>query len=186
MPTITINETRVEVDEGTTILEAARQAGIKIPALCYHKDLIPQGACRVCLVEITAGGKSGLQASCLYRVTDGLEVKTDTERVVQARKIVFELLLARSPNSEKLKSLAAEYGVSGTRIKRKQEENCILCGLCVRACTEVSQRQAISFSGRGARRRIGTPYNRIAERCIGCGACVYVCPTGTIKIEEAE
>ncbi|MHC4196054.1 MAG: 2Fe-2S iron-sulfur cluster-binding protein, partial [Planctomycetota bacterium] len=79
-----------------------------------------------------------------YKVTDGLKVKTDTERVKRARKIVFELLLARCPDAEKIKKLAREYGVTETRIKLKKKENCILCGLCVRVCAEISQRHAQS------------------------------------------
>jgi len=107
--------------------------------------------------------------------------------VRKTRTILFELMLARCPASEKIKTLAAEYGVTHTRITLKPgKENCILCGLCVRACAEVSRRHAISYSGRGGRRRIQTPFDELAESCVGCGACAHVCPTGVIRIEEAE
>jgi len=114
----------LQVEQGRTVLEVALGQEIKITTLCYHKDLTPYGACRLCLVEIVAGGRPGLEASCVYKVTDGLKVKTDTERVKKARKIVFELLLARCPDAEKIKKLAREYGVTGTQIKLKKKENC--------------------------------------------------------------
>ncbi|MBM4142607.1 MAG: 2Fe-2S iron-sulfur cluster binding domain-containing protein [Lentisphaerae bacterium] len=185
MVTIKVNGRELQADENQTILEAARAAGIRIPTLCYHKELTPYGACRVCLVEIVAGGRPGLQAACLYKCAPGLEVSTDTQRVERARRVVLELLLARSPESEKVRALAAEYGVTGTRFNLAPE-NCILCGLCVRACAEISRRNAIGFSGRGPRRTVGTPFRRLAATCIGCGACVYVCPTNTIEIEERD
>ncbi len=185
MVKFTLNDKELEVEEGTTILEAALEAGITIPTLCYHKELTAYGACRICLIEIVGGGRPGVETSCLYKVTEGLEVKTDTERVQHSRKIVFELLLARCPQSEILTELAAEYGVTETRIRRKQTENCILCGLCVRVCAEVTGRNAVSFSDRGARRKVRTPFDKVSEKCIGCGACAYLCPTATIKIEEA-
>ena len=186
MINFTINDRQLQVGAGTTILEAALDAGIKIPTLCYHKELTPYGACGLCLIEIVAGARPGIETSCLYKVTEGLEVKTDTDRVKSARKLVFELLLARCPDAEKVKLLAAEYGVTETRIRRKKPENCLLCGLCVRVCAEITKRHGVSFSGRGERRKVTTPFGRISETCIGCGACAYICPTATIKIEEAD
>ena len=185
MINVTINDKKLQVETGTSILEAALEAGIKIPTLCYHKELTAYGACRLCLVEIVDGARPGIEASCLYKVIDGLVVKTDTERVQSARKIVFELLLARCPQSKQLSDLAAEYGVTETRIKREETENCILCGLCVRVCSEITGRKAVSFTDRGARRKIKMPFDKISDRCIGCGACAYLCPTKTIEIEEA-
>ncbi|MHC4215716.1 MAG: 2Fe-2S iron-sulfur cluster-binding protein, partial [Planctomycetota bacterium] len=95
------NDIELEVEEGKTILEVAREQEIPIPTLCYHKDLSPYGACRLCLVEIVEGGRPGLEASCVYKVTEGLKVKTDTERVKRSRKIIFELLLARCGDAER-------------------------------------------------------------------------------------
>lgn len=185
MITIVINNREMQVAEGRTILEVAIQEGIKIPTLCYHKELTPYGACRLCLVEITAGGRVGLQAACLYRVSAGLVVKTDTERVKKARRIVFELLLAQCPNSEKIKKLAQEYGVTHTRISFKNTADCIRCGLCARVCAEVVGMRAIDFAGRGSKKKMKTPFDQISETCIGCGACAYICPTKAIKVEEA-
>lgn len=186
MINFTINDRALQVEEGTTILQAALDIGLKIPTLCHHKDLTPYGACRLCLVEIVGGGRPGLEASCVYKASEGLVVKTDTERVIRARNIVFELLLARSPGAERIRKLAAEYGVTESRITLKKREDCILCGLCVRVCAEVTQRHAQSFAGRGIRRTVMTPFNKVSSRCIGCGACAYLCPTGTIKIEPKE
>ena len=185
MATIRINDRELEAEEGQTVLDVALAAGIKIPTLCYHKELTPYGACRVCLVEIIGGGRPGIQAACLYKCTEGLEVQTDTERVQKARRVVLELLLARSPESDRLKQMAEEYGVGDARFKL-EADGCILCGLCTRVCAEVSRRKAISFSGRGPERTVQTPFRRTSDVCIGCGACVYVCPTGTIEIEEDD
>ena len=185
MISLVINDKELKVEEGTTVLEAALAAGIKIPTLCYHKELTPYGACRLCLIEIVAGGRPGLETACLYKATEGLAVKTDTERVKSARKIVFELLLARCPDSDRLNALAREYGVTETRIRRAKTEPCMLCGLCVRACAEVVGRCGINFAKRGIERKVQTPFNKIADVCIGCGACAYLCPMRSIEIEEA-
>ena len=186
MVNFTINDMELQVEEGRTILSVAQEHGIKIPTLCYHKELLPYGACRLCLVEVVAGTKSWLVVSCVHKITDGLKVKTDTEWVIKTRKIVFELLMARCPDAEKIKKLAAEYGITDTRIKLKAGQDCILCGLCVRVCNEITERQAQSFAGRGARRTVKTPFDKLSDRCIGCGACAYLCPVEAIKIEEAD
>ncbi|MDP2982760.1 MAG: 2Fe-2S iron-sulfur cluster-binding protein [Candidatus Latescibacter sp.] len=186
MITCTINDKVLQAEEGKTILEVARDEGIHIPTLCYHKDLTPYGACRLCVVEIVGGSRPGIQVSCLYKVTEGLIVKTDTERVVQARKIIIELLMARCSDSDKINKLADEYGVTNVRIHHEDQSKCILCGQCVRVCAEVVGMSAISFSNRGIRRRVQTPFDKISETCIGCGACAYLCPTRVIHIEESS
>ena len=115
-------------------------------------------------------------------------MNTDTERVRKNRKILLELYLARSPGSQVIIDLAKEYGVRDTRFKLKESErsDCILCGLCVRACAEISKRHAISFAHRGSKRQIHTPFDDLSETCVGCQACSFVCPTGVIKIDEAD
>ena len=115
-----------------------------------------------------------------------LESAIEKHRLEKTRKVIFELLLARCPDAEKIKKLAKEYGVTETRIKLKKKENCILCGLCVRVCAEISQRNAQSFSGRGYKRQVQTPFDKISDKCIGCGACAYLCPVEALKIEEAD
>lgn len=185
MVNITINDVKIQAKEGMSVLDAARQAKIKIPTLCFHKELSPYGACRLCLVEIVGGGRPSLQVSCLYPVSEGLTVKTDTERIKKVRNILLEMMLARWPDSEKVKEVAKSCGVTQTRIKQINRRNCILCGLCARVCAEVTGMHSINFTQRGIRRKIQTPFDKMSEVCIGCGACAYVCPTGNIKIEQA-
>ncbi|MEF8799243.1 MAG: 2Fe-2S iron-sulfur cluster-binding protein, partial [Candidatus Bipolaricaulota bacterium] len=105
-----LNDKELEVEEGTSILDAALDANIEIPRLCYHEELSPYGACRLCLVEIQENGKSSLETSCQTKVSEGMEVKTHSERVEERRRVILELLLAEAPESEKLKKLAEEHG----------------------------------------------------------------------------
>ncbi|MFB6290523.1 MAG: 2Fe-2S iron-sulfur cluster-binding protein [Candidatus Bipolaricaulia bacterium] len=180
-----LNDRELEVEEGTNILDAALEAGVDIPNLCYHEEVSPYGSCRLCLVEIVEDGGSSLEPSCQSKVTEGMEVKTHTDKIEERRQIILELLLAEAPDSEELKELAAEHGVTDSRFDLDGQGKCILCGLCVRVCAEVVGREAISFSGRGVGRRIMTPFGKISDSCIGCGACAYICPTDAIEVEEA-
>ncbi|MFN2126479.1 MAG: 2Fe-2S iron-sulfur cluster-binding protein, partial [Anaerolineales bacterium] len=178
MVTLTINNQKIEVEEGINLLTAIERIGIKVPTLCYHKALLPLGACRLCVVEVQVDGKTpSLQSSCTYIVQNGITVFTDTERIYRARKIVAELLLARCPGSEKIQSIAAEYGITKPRIKSKNED-CILCGLCVRMCEQRMGRSAIDFTGRGPRRKLEPAFGKHNEDCWTCGACNYICPVG--------
>ncbi len=188
MVTFTLNGKEIEAHKGATILDVAKGEGINIPTLCYHEELSPYGACRICLVEVTKRGWPSIQPACLYPAQEGIIVDTESERVRRNRKVLLELYLARSPDSQAIIDLAKEYGVRDTRFKlnEKDRSNCILCGLCVRACAEVSKRSAISFAQRGSKRVIQTPFGEMSETCVGCQACAFVCPTGVIKIDEAD
>ena len=178
MVTLTINNQKIEVEEGINLLTAIERLGIKVPTLCYHKALIPYGACRLCVVEVQVPGReSPLQASCSYPVINGINVFTNTERIFRARKVVAELLLARCPDSETIKKIAEEYGIKEPRIKKKNED-CILCGLCVRMCEQRMGRSAIGFTGRGSRKKLETPFGKHNEMCWICGACNFICPVG--------
>jgi len=183
MVTLTIDGRQLQAEAGTTILEAARDNNIYIPTLCFNEAVKPYGACRLCLVEITRGKRERLVASCLYEVEEGLVVKTNSERISSNRRMLMELLLARCPNNREIQDLARQLGVEKTDF-RLEDENCILCALCVRACTEVVGVSAISLVGRGTNRQMATPFYEPSDVCIGCGSCAYVCPTGAIGFED--
>ncbi|MFO8164578.1 MAG: 2Fe-2S iron-sulfur cluster-binding protein [Thermodesulfobacteriota bacterium] len=185
MITFTIDGVKVEAEEGQNVLQVALDNGFDIPHLCYHEALEPYGACRLCQVEITKGNRTRLTTSCNYPVLEGIDVQTKTEEVIKARKMVIELLLARSPNVPVIKDLAEEYSVGTPRFPL-DDDDCILCGLCERVCREIVGVEAISFLGRGSDRKVGPPLEINPQTCIGCGACAYICPTNCIKVEENE
>jgi len=186
MVTLTIDGKKVEVEEGTTVLQAAEELGIRIPTLCYFKALSPESACRLCVVEIVGGARRGLSASCSYVAEEGLEVRTDSERVIKARKLVIELLLLRCPDVPKIRELADEIGIDKKRYERFKPENekCILCGLCVRTCQELMKVGAINFVNRGSNRKVAPPFDEYSQVCVTCGACEVVCPTGAINLDQ--
>jgi len=185
MVKLVIDGQQVEVEEGLSVLEAAKKIGIEIPTLCYHKALTPYGACRVCTVEIIRKEWSRLSAACTYPVQQGIEVKTNSEKVRKARKLILELLLARCSTVKPIQDLAKKMGVEKIRFPQ-EDKKCILCGLCVRVCAEVIGADAIGFVNRGIERKPTTPFEIKSDACIGCGACAMVCPTGVIKIEDIE
>jgi len=180
-----INGMNVSVEEGSTLLEAARFMGIPIPTLCHKDGLSPYGACRLCVVEIGEGPKAKLVSSCTYLVEEGLKVRTASSRVIRARKMILELLLASCPQSKTIQDLAATYGVRQQRFKQERED-CILCGLCVRMCEQQMMAKAIGFRGRGETRSIGTPFDIQSEACRLCGACMYVCPACQLRCTYIE
>ncbi|MBC8179043.1 MAG: (2Fe-2S)-binding protein [Desulfobacteraceae bacterium] len=182
--TLTINGQIIHVERETPIFEAAKKLGIPIPTLCHHEALKPYGSCRLCTVEVVKNKWPKLVTSCNYPAEDGLEVKTDTDRVKRTRKMVMELLLARCPHVPAIQQLAQKMGVKTSQFKKKGDEQCILCGLCVRVCDEIVGVRAIGFVGRGTEREMNTPFGIESDTCIGCGACTYICPTSYIEMVE--
>lgn len=184
--TLTIDGITVKTIKGTPILEVARQIGVEIPTLCYYSFVSPYGSCRLCSVEITTkSGRNRIVTSCNYPAEDGLKVETKSEKVLMVRKGVLELLLARCPKVVRLKNLAQEYGITEPTLwVSDPDEDCILCGLCVRVCKELVGTSAINFAMRGVKREITAPYNQFSDDCIGCGVCALVCPTGSKKIRQ--
>ncbi len=184
--TLSIDDREIQAEKGLTILEVARDKGIDIPTLCYNEALEPYGACRLCVVEIIRGGRSRLVTSCLYPAEEGLVVKTASPRVIANRKMLVELLLARCSKNKVIQDLAREMGVEKPSFRSEYLENndCILCALCVRTCQEIVGVSAISLVNRGVKREVAPPFLETASACIGCGSCVYICPTGCIKMED--
>jgi NADH dehydrogenase/NADH:ubiquinone oxidoreductase subunit G len=182
---LTINGLNTAVEEGTTLLEAAKGLGFPIPTLCHMEGLSPYGACRLCVVEIGEGERSRLVTSCTYPAEEGVKVRTASARVVRARKMILELLLASCPQSKQIQDLASAHEVRRQRF-RQEHEDCILCGRCVRMCEEQMMAKAIGFRGRGARRSIGTPFDVKSEVCRLCGGCMFVCPACQLRCTFAE
>ncbi len=180
MITLSINGLEVSVEPGTTILEAAEFLGFPIPTLCHMEGLTPYGACRLCVVEVGEGAAARLVTSCTSRVSEGLQVRTASARVLRARRMVIELLLASCPQSKTIQDIASAHDVRQQRF-RQEHEDCILCGLCVRMCAEQMVAGAIGFRGRGGERSIGTPFDRPADECRLCGGCMYVCPACELR-----
>ena len=205
MVNLTINGKQIQAPQGATILEAARAAGIYIPTLCYHPELRPEGACRLCMVE--ASGARTLVASCVYPVSEGMVVKTNTDKVREARKTVVELLLANHPKDClccqksgdcELQKIAADLGLRKIRFEGgetkahtidcsnpslvRDQEKCILCGRCIRICRDVQGMNVYSFAGRGFNTIVSTAFEHDLKDavCTYCGQCASVCPTGAI------
>jgi len=184
MVKITIDNQIVEAEPSSTILDAASKVGIYIPTLCYHESLSPSGSCRLCVVEIATNGKSELTAACTYPVEEGLQVETNSEKIMKARKLAIELLLAQRPHSNRIQELARKLGIEKPSFTLAEKE-CILCGLCVRACHEIVGADAISFIAQGLNRDVDESFVKHSEiKCIGCDSCAYVCPTEAITVED--
>ena len=185
MVTMTLNGIDVAVEPGSTVLKAASFYGSPVPTLCDMEGLSPFGGCRLCLVEIGEGEGAKLVSSCTYPVTEGLKVRTASQRVVRARRMMVELLLASCPQSKSIQDLAASMGVGQQRF-RQEYEDCILCGRCVRMCEEQMMAKAIGFQGRGRDRTIGMPFDRWSDVCRRCGGCIYVCPACELRCTYTE
>ena len=188
MVNLTIDNKEIQAEEGSTILQAARSNGIEIPTLCHNDELPASGACRLCSVEIKRGERTRIVTSCIHQVDEGLVVTTQSDRVKHVRKLVLELLMARCPESQVIRELAAKLGVEPqTRFTPDEDKGtCILCRQCVQVCEEVVGVSAIGLSCRGDKKIVGPPFMEPSTACIGCGACAYVCPTGHITMEESE
>ena len=175
-----IDGREVKAEEGMTVLEAARSAGISIPTLCHHEKLEPYGACRLCLVELDMRGWKKLVVSCLYPVANDLVVITRSEKIDRIRKTILELLMAHAPDAFGLQDLAKEYGADRDRFD-KEASFCIHCGLCVRYCAEVKKKNAVGFVNRGANREISFIPEVASKECWNCKECFQLCPTEALQ-----
>jgi heterodisulfide reductase subunit A-like polyferredoxin len=178
-----IDGIETETTDRTPILQIAEKLGIRIPTLCHHPILEPYGVCRICTVEVRSGRRVRMVTACNYPATNGIEVLTNSERVRRDRRMILEWMLARCGHLPILDKLAEEYGIREPRFGRG-DEDCILCGLCVRVCDDVVGAHVLTFTGRGTTREVSTAYGETSSECIACGACVHVCPTGCITIEN--
>jgi NADH dehydrogenase/NADH:ubiquinone oxidoreductase subunit G len=187
MINISINGRLVQAEEGEFLLTVMKRNGFKAPALCHHEAVEPYGGCRLCMVEISKPqwkGWKDLVVSCLYPVSADLEVQTDSEAVIQERKTVLHLLLARNPHTKEIKDLAAEYGIVRSKYQEVAEpDDCILCAICTRICDAMGF-SAISLVNRGHGREVAPPLNEPPPDCTGCLACALNCPTNYIKYTD--
>jgi NADH dehydrogenase/NADH:ubiquinone oxidoreductase subunit G len=180
-----MNRRTLKVEEGTTVLEAARDAGIYIPTLCYHPALESVGACRLCIVEMTSRGRTGHVAACVTPAVEGSVVKTDTAAVVRIRSTLLRLLIARCPEVAILRELAQRLD-AGEPDYPLEDGICFLCGICVRACREIVGAEAIGIAQRGVESEVLPPFAAPSARCIGCGTCTTVCPARTFELSKVD
>lgn len=202
--TLTIDGQRVTVPEDYTVIKAAKKLGIEIPALCYDSNLEIASSCRLCIVETK--GTDKLQTSCSLKAEEGMIVYTESEKIVNIRKEILQLLLDNHPNDcltcQKageclLQRYAYRYGVKFREHKGakrpelidnsspyilKDNSKCILCGKCVRTCNEINERQVLSFANRGYETKIILDADQTFEtsKCVSCNRCVVVCPVGAL------
>lgn len=206
MISLTINGAKVTVEPGTTILEAAKKIGVDIPTFCNDERLVAHGACRICVVEVK--GARTLLTACTTPVSEGMEVLTESEEVVESRVDILNLLWTRHDNdclscnqagNCKLQDYSYRYDIKPgstlikTMLSKESDDSnlffefnrdkCILCGKCVRVCDELQGSGAINFSQRGYHTHISHPFEKGMEHsaCVSCGNCVNVCPTGALK-----
>jgi len=177
--TMLINDKEVKARQGMTILQAAQSAGIDIPTLCHHEKLAPYGACRLCTVEIVKDQRSRLVTSCVYPVEDGLAVKTESEPVIRIRKMLLEMMWSQAPGVQPIRDYGIKYGIDKNKFD-VEPTFCILCGLCVRYCSEVKGKNFIGFVGRGTERKVMFLPEADFNECLKCGECYNLCPTGVM------
>ena len=177
-----------ECEKGEFLLQVAKRNNIYIPTLCHHESLSGQASCRVCLVEVIDKGNSMVVASCVFPIDHEIEVLTDSPKIHEERAMVLALLKLRAPDSPEIDSMCKAYDAPdlGKRLSVSiPNSKCIMCGLCARACKELSV-GAISTVNRGVTKEVATPYYEPSDVCVGCKSCASVCPTGAIEVQEND
>jgi NADH dehydrogenase/NADH:ubiquinone oxidoreductase subunit G len=173
--TLTIDGARMTVAQGASVLDAALDHGICIPHLCHMRGIEDIGVCRLCLVEVGEGPRTRVTTSCTLEAKQGMVVQAHSERILRLRRGVAELLVAQAPNSRAIQDVAVRCGVTEVRYPFHNAD-CVLCGRCVRVCSEVWQADARGFVGRGNNRRVALPFDERPASCKKCWSCVDVCP----------
>ena len=188
MVSITINDKELHVADGTTVLEATGQEGIRIPTLCYSKALGHQGFCRLCVVEAEGPGLNRtILPSCNLSVFEGLVIDTNTPLIQSIRKTIVELLLANTQPHSALAAIAEELGADTTKPRSAVQDPCILCGLCIRVCRCSAGASALSFARTEKNPRvIAGKIVLDTDACIGCGTCANICPVQAIRVEDRQ
>lgn len=207
---ITIDGQPALVNKGTTIFEACEYLDIELPSLCHMQQLLPEGSCRMCVVEVE--GWDDLQISCATPCADGMKITTMNDRIRHHRRMILELLLANhetdcftcpAVGDCKLYQYAVDYGVETTRFIRTKKihpidktneffdydpNKCILCRRCVRICNDLQSNRTLSLSERGGDKVVGLPFNQLVRdsNCVSCGNCVSHCPTGALTTKASK
>jgi len=165
----------IKATRGASVLDTAVEYGICIPHLCHVPGLPDMGACRLCVVEHVVGGRSKVTASCTLNVQEGMIIKTNTDKIRKLRRNLAELLVAQAPNSRAIQDIAVRCGVKEVRYPFRNE-NCVLCGRCVRICSDIWNARAKGFVGRGKDRHIDYPFGVRPDFCKRCDSCIQLCP----------
>jgi NADH dehydrogenase/NADH:ubiquinone oxidoreductase subunit G len=173
--TFIIDGAPVRAPKGTSVLDAALTYGICIPHLCHVNGLTPNGHCRLCIVEMVEGGRAKVTTSCTLDVREGLVIRANSDRIRRLRRNIAELLVAEAPNSRAIQDVAVRCGVTEVRYPFRNKD-CVLCGRCVRVCSEVWGGNALGFVGRGTERRVDYPFGVRPESCKQGMGCVDICP----------
>lgn len=172
---VTIDGAGIRAVKGTSVLDVAVEYGICIPHLCHVPYLSDFGGCRICIVEHVVNGRSKVTASCTLFVQEGMVIRSNTDEIRTLRRNIAELLVAQAPNSRAIQDIAVRCGVKEVRYPFRNSD-CVLCGRCVRACTELWGARAIGFVGRGKDRHVDYPFGVRPDFCKGCNDCIQLCP----------
>lgn len=172
---VNIDGATIHAIKGTSVLDTAVEYGICIPHLCHVPNLSDIGACRLCIVEHVVNGRSKITASCTLNVEEGMVIMANTDKVRRLRRNLAEMLVAQAPNSRAIQDIAVRCGVKEVRYPFRND-NCVLCGRCVRVCTEVWRARAKGFVGRGKDRHVDYPFGVRPESCKQCENCIQICP----------